>query len=141
MDVEFPPKNYMEAVVNQHGKYIPRLYLQERSGGVIGANMMIGHNVIFDIENHRVGFARSDCGVIGSDMHDKVSRPFKIKRRLHDMVRTDGAVGDMEGTILLGRDGVVSHAGDSTRLLHITSSSAHQCPMVPLGPCNALCGR
>mmetsp|Transcript_11896 Transcript_11896/g.16909 ORF Transcript_11896/g.16909 Transcript_11896/m.16909 type:complete len:118 (+) Transcript_11896:94-447(+) len=36
------------------------IYIQSR-GGVLGANSMQGHNVIFDRENGRVGFSQSSC--------------------------------------------------------------------------------
>jgi hypothetical protein len=31
------------------------------SGGVLGANMMMGHDVLFDIQNNRIGWAEADC--------------------------------------------------------------------------------
>jgi len=45
----------------QTNLYTSRLYFTETSGGVIGANAMQGHNVLFDWENGRVGFAESSC--------------------------------------------------------------------------------
>lgn len=42
-------------------KYTPRLYFTEGSGGVLGANFMQGHDVLFDWQEHVIGFARSDC--------------------------------------------------------------------------------
>ena len=139
MDVEFPPKNYMEAVANQHGKYIPRLYLQERSGGVIGANMMIGHNVIFDIENQRVGFARSDCRVSGSDMYDKVSKPFRIHRHLREVERARGEESDEEE--VTHNDPTDNEAIENEQRQLRSDFNVQKCPLVPLGPCNAFCGR
>jgi hypothetical protein len=41
--------------------YNSRLYFTEQQGGVLGANAMQGHNVLFDWENGRVGFAESTC--------------------------------------------------------------------------------
>ena len=41
--------------------YTSRLYFTETRGGVLGANAMQGHNVLFDWENGRVGFAESSC--------------------------------------------------------------------------------
>jgi hypothetical protein len=43
------------------GRYASRVYLTEASGAVLGANFMNGHNVVFDIEQLRVGFVQSDC--------------------------------------------------------------------------------
>lgn len=38
-----------------------RIYLTESMGGVLGANVMRDHNVVFDYDNHRVGFAEGTC--------------------------------------------------------------------------------
>lgn len=38
-----------------------RIYLTESMGGVLGANVMRDHNVVFDHENHRIGFADGVC--------------------------------------------------------------------------------
>lgn len=43
------------------GRYMSRLYFTESAGSVLGSNAMQGHNVIFDWENGRVGFAESSC--------------------------------------------------------------------------------
>jgi hypothetical protein len=62
-----PASNYMEyaapqaGVVQGKGTYTPRIYFTEKQGSVIGANAMQGHNVLFDRENGRVGFAESSC--------------------------------------------------------------------------------
>ena len=55
-----PPQHYMEFDVNTN-QYTPRLYFTEGSGGVLGANAMMGHDILFDWENQRIGFAESDC--------------------------------------------------------------------------------
>jgi len=41
--------------------YTSRLYFTETTGGVLGSNTMQGHNVVFDWENGRIGFAESSC--------------------------------------------------------------------------------
>lgn len=38
-----------------------RIYLTESMGGVLGANVMRDHNVVFDHENHKIGFADGVC--------------------------------------------------------------------------------
>ena len=43
------------------GRYMSRLYFTESAGSVLGSNAMQGHNVVFDWENGRVGFAESSC--------------------------------------------------------------------------------
>jgi len=58
VDVHMKPEAYMEKVAN---KYVPRVYLSEGQGAVLGANFMQDHDVFFDEDGKRVGFARSDC--------------------------------------------------------------------------------
>ncbi|KAL7537019.1 hypothetical protein ACHAXR_007540 [Thalassiosira sp. AJA248-18] len=55
-----PATHYMEFSPSK-GTYTPRIYFTESKGGVVGANAMQGHNVLFDWENKRVGFAESSC--------------------------------------------------------------------------------
>ncbi|KAL9186464.1 hypothetical protein ACHAXT_005702 [Thalassiosira profunda] len=55
-----PATHYMEYSPSK-GTYTPRIYFTESRGGVIGANAMQGHNVLFDWEHKRVGFAESSC--------------------------------------------------------------------------------
>jgi hypothetical protein len=59
VDITVHPNSYMEKQSN--GKYVPRVYVSESVGAVLGANFMDKHNVLFDIDNMRVGFAKSDC--------------------------------------------------------------------------------
>lgn len=61
--LSIPPSHYME-YDPEADEYTPRLYLQEQSGTVLGANTMQGHDVLFDIENGFIGFAESDCDVV-----------------------------------------------------------------------------
>ncbi len=58
--VAFPPTHYMEYAPKSK-KYTSRLYFEESIGGVLGANFMMGHDILFDIKNQRLGFAESDC--------------------------------------------------------------------------------
>jgi Eukaryotic aspartyl protease len=48
---------------NQGFRHMFNFYLTKKSGsgGVIGSNFMRGYDVLFDIDNSRVGFAESDC--------------------------------------------------------------------------------
>ncbi len=55
-----PPHHYMEYNPKTK-KYTSRIYFTEQSGGVLGANSMIGHDILFDWENRRIGFAESSC--------------------------------------------------------------------------------
>eukprot|EP00536_Pseudo-nitzschia_multiseries_P017186 jgi/Psemu1/49731/gm1.49731_g len=55
-----PPSHYMEYNPSQN-VYCSRFYPTERSGNVLGANAMMGHDVFFDMENNRIGWAESAC--------------------------------------------------------------------------------
>ena len=66
-------------------RYMSRLYFTETVGGVLGSNTMQGHNVVFDWENGRVGFAESSCA------YDKTDVP---KASLDDGYSTDCVVSD-----------------------------------------------
>lgn len=67
MDLEVFPSSYLEfhkdggGSAGGAGRYTPRIYLTEGSGAVLGANAINEHNVIFDPDGLRVGFARSSC--------------------------------------------------------------------------------
>lgn len=55
-----PPSHYMEYNPDKD-TYTSRFYPSERSGSVLGANAMMGHDVFFDIDKQRIGWAESDC--------------------------------------------------------------------------------
>lgn len=55
-----PPEHYYEYDPDVDG-YVSRFYVDEGSGGVIGANSMMGHDVYFDVAQFRVGWAESTC--------------------------------------------------------------------------------
>ena len=61
--VAMPPSHYMEAVGN--GLYKARINMREPSGGVFGANTIMGHDVYFDVEGQRIGWAESTCDYTG----------------------------------------------------------------------------
>jgi hypothetical protein len=56
--LSIPPTQYIEKDGNG---FTPRVYLNEHSGGVLGANAMQNFDVIFDAEEEMIGWARSDC--------------------------------------------------------------------------------
>lgn len=58
--VAMPPTHYMEYNPNTQ-RYMSRVYFNEKHGGVLGANFMMGHDVLFDAHRGRVGFAESSC--------------------------------------------------------------------------------
>jgi hypothetical protein len=55
-----PATNYMEYSPTLK-VYTSRLFFTETRGGVLGANAMQGHNVLFDWQHGRIGFAQSSC--------------------------------------------------------------------------------
>jgi len=58
--IAIPASHFMEYSPSKD-TYTSRLYFTETRGGVIGANAMQGHDVLFDWENERVGIAESTC--------------------------------------------------------------------------------
>uniref|UniRef100_H3GM21 Peptidase A1 domain-containing protein n=1 Tax=Phytophthora ramorum TaxID=164328 RepID=H3GM21_PHYRM len=56
--LDVPPEQYL---LNANGAFCGSIYLSENSGGVIGANLMMNRDVIFDLGNQRVGFVDADC--------------------------------------------------------------------------------
>ena len=59
IDVRVPSSSYIDRL--GPGMFVGRIFLTENSGAVLGANVMNGHDVLFDPEAKRVGFAISDC--------------------------------------------------------------------------------
>eukprot|EP00554_Chaetoceros_debilis_P012116 CAMPEP_0194121030 /NCGR_PEP_ID=MMETSP0150-20130528/45431_1 /TAXON_ID=122233 /ORGANISM="Chaetoceros debilis, Strain MM31A-1" /LENGTH=1086 /DNA_ID=CAMNT_0038813319 /DNA_START=182 /DNA_END=3441 /DNA_ORIENTATION=+ len=57
-----PATHYMEYSPSKD-VYTSRFYFTETRGGVIGANSLQGHNVVFDWEYGRIGFAESNCKI------------------------------------------------------------------------------
>jgi len=57
---KIPPEHYMEYNPIS-GLYIPRLYFTKSRGGILGANAMQRHVVVFDALHSRIGIAPSNC--------------------------------------------------------------------------------
>jgi len=55
-----PPSHYMEYNPDTK-KYTSRFYPDEHGGSVLGANAMMGHDVFFDVDTKRIGWAESSC--------------------------------------------------------------------------------
>lgn len=72
-----PPENYMEGIPSSMDDNKPfwsgkhkltnRLYVDEAQGAVLGANAMFGYDILFDIQDRRVGIARADCSVASGE--------------------------------------------------------------------------
>jgi hypothetical protein len=144
VDIEFPPQHYLEPMGSQKGKYILRLYLTERSGAVIGANMMTGYNIIFDQFNSEVGFAKSHCKIKGERLYDEITRPVKISRQLLDNDKREdksNSKREVRGEIIQRTSS--SSPPPSELELHrfVQTASFEECIIHPTGPCNARCQR
>ena len=74
-----PSTSYMEYSAKRD-VYTSRIYFSESRGGVLGANSMQGHSVLFDWENGRVGFAESTCAY--SEHHAKDADAVNSKENL-----------------------------------------------------------
>ncbi|GKY96533.1 hypothetical protein MPSEU_000612900 [Mayamaea pseudoterrestris] len=68
LDAEYPydvilaiPASHYFEYDETDNKYTNRFYVEEGGGTVIGANSIMGHDVYFDIDGSRVGFAESSC--------------------------------------------------------------------------------
>ncbi|KAL7518522.1 hypothetical protein ACHAWX_003342 [Stephanocyclus meneghinianus] len=57
-----PAIHYMQHN-SKDGTYSARIYLDrdDVAGNILGANAMMGHNILFDIDSGRIGIAESDC--------------------------------------------------------------------------------
>jgi hypothetical protein len=88
-----PPSHYMEYNPDSE-KYTSRFYPTERSGSVLGANAMMGHDVLFDVDNNRIGWAESECDYTSTVKQNGYE--FDITGRLKD-VEEAGAGGGGEG--------------------------------------------
>ena len=58
--VAIPPTQYMEYLAESH-KWTFGVFANEPSGAVLGANVLMGHEVAFDMDANQVGWAPSDC--------------------------------------------------------------------------------
>jgi hypothetical protein len=66
VDIEMPASSYTETLPGQGSRAMSkkrnfRIYPTEPRGIVLGANFMNDQNIAFDIQNKRIGFAKSDC--------------------------------------------------------------------------------
>ncbi|KAL3905847.1 MAG: hypothetical protein SGILL_009513, partial [Bacillariaceae sp.] len=53
-----PASHYMEG---EKGTYVNRFYDTEGGGSVLGGNTIMGHDVLFDADHGRIGWAESSC--------------------------------------------------------------------------------
>ncbi|EQC28805.1 hypothetical protein SDRG_13486 [Saprolegnia diclina VS20] len=67
--LRIPASQYI--VANNQGQLCSTIFFTEANGGVIGANMMIGHEFVFDLDAQRVGFAPANCDYRGLELETK----------------------------------------------------------------------
>ncbi len=60
--VAIPASQYMEG---ENGSVTNRIYATEMDGSVLGANALLGHDVLFDGQKKSIGWAESSCDYIG----------------------------------------------------------------------------
>lgn len=91
------------------------------TGGVLGANSLQGHDVLFDWGNGRIGFAESDCSVAQSNWEggglasdgaesrgqDCIMQPFVMSKSCYETVDASICRIDKEA-ILIGVETVTS---------------------------------
>jgi len=71
--LEIPPQNYM-LLKKSSNTYVNRFHMNENSSfGVLGANAMYGHDLLFDTDKNRIGFAKSSCeySLLAEDAADR----------------------------------------------------------------------
>lgn len=57
------PANYYMEYSPSKDVYTSRIYFTESEGGVLGANSLMGRNIMFDWENGKIGFSDSSCEI------------------------------------------------------------------------------
>jgi hypothetical protein len=90
-----PPSHYMEYDPSK-GSYTSRFYPTERSGSVLGANAIMGHDVFFDVDTDRIGWAESSCDYTSFLRGNGYE--FDIKGQLHqpEVIDSNGDASPLE---------------------------------------------
>jgi len=59
--IEIPPNHYL-SYNEKRKKLQSRIHIDDEDGfGLLGANAMFNYDILFDMDNSRIGFAKSDC--------------------------------------------------------------------------------
>lgn len=140
--IAIPASNYMEYSPTTN-LYTSRLYFTETQGGVLGANAMQGHNVIFDWENGRVGFAESSCNFADEHSAQNLDKDIDIGKTengkdcsVKPPVLSKTCIKSLDTTICLQKDSSIAklHGIETWTYLveHPGSSQGLACPDVAL---------
>jgi len=62
--VAIPPSHYLSFLPSEN-KYAPAIFFEGGGRSILGANFMVGHDIYFDVDNKRMGFAESTCEYVG----------------------------------------------------------------------------
>lgn len=81
--IAVPATHYME-YDESNGMYTARVYLDEGGGSVFGANTMMGHDILFDVDGKRLGWAESRC-----DYTNYVNEKFRAKDNVDKNTETE----------------------------------------------------
>ena len=115
--IEMPPTSYTETAPEGGNHRNFRVYVTEPRGVVLGANFMNDQNVVFDVQNARVGFARSDC---------HFSRHYSVPDDMREKVHT---MDKKVNNIFAGKKQVVKRSGGNQ--MQAGSNSIGVLPLVP----------
>lgn len=80
--VAFPPSHYMEYDPKTNS-YTCRIYFDGGRWSDLGANFLMGHDVMFDMVETRIGFAESECdyeGLVAEDAREQANNGKKNDR-------------------------------------------------------------
>ncbi|RHY52756.1 hypothetical protein DYB38_012514 [Aphanomyces astaci] len=70
--MQLPPTQYM--VYNGDFKYTATVFFQDFAHAtILGASMLANHNVLYDMTNHRVGFAEANCDSVDAAYYSGVT--------------------------------------------------------------------
>lgn len=96
-------------------RYVSRLYFTETAGGVLGSNTMQGHNVLFDWQNGRIGFAESTCAYDKEDVPDIAEdRSFSSDCQVSDPILSVSCVDTVDRRICAQNSTNVALLGTET---------------------------
>ena len=92
MVVDIPPVSYMEKThfsCTGRCEYLPRIFLDEPRGGVLGGPFFAGHDVQFDVDDRRLGVAKATCANPVVDARCDDSCEYAFDGECNDFVEYD----------------------------------------------------
>ena len=90
-----PPSHYMQQT--ESGYYVARFYVDDfQFTATIGANSMMGHDVLFDVEEGLLGFAESHCDY--TQLEEEVEKDEEKEAGIYYYEGTDDLFSDEESS-------------------------------------------